>query len=304
MQVMTENATVLLADAEPAIQTLVKTMLQGARFDVLVARDPEETLKLIGENGVDVALIDSNLSEDGGIAVAREVLDQHPDVVIALLTTTGAQRSALSALKLGIDRYLIKPFEDPALVRRLVTECLSDRKARLKDKLALEGDGQEGEETDEDQRIRVIVADPNDEDRAEVREALANLSCEIKEATCGQEALLLLSRGPHDVLVVSYDMDDMTADDVLLRAKRLDDKVAVVVTASEPSLKMTTSLIKRGAAGFIEKPLKDPARTASAIVRQGLSAQGRREAAASEGEMDWDENEEEDNDEGEEEEEE
>lgn len=277
MLLMDESATVLVADSEQTILKLLHTVLAAEGYEVLLAANGEEAASLIEEESVDAAIIDVELPPAGGMAVVKEIAEKKPDVVIALMSVPGTERSALSAMGFEIDRHLMKPFEDVDHIQRVVSEILEERARRLRDRLSLDGDEEpEDGEEDDGPPIKIIVADTNDEDREQMVDALKGLSAEVHEATCGQEALLLLSKDVHDVIVVGYDMDDMTADDVLLRAKRLDDAVAVVVTAPDPTLSMTTSLIKRGAAGFVEKPLKDAARTAKAILKQGRTARAAR----------------------------
>jgi DNA-binding NtrC family response regulator len=281
---MDASATILVADRDPSILQLLQTILTGMGHEVLLASDDEKVLSLADEHPVDVALLDIELPVLGGTGVARELARKKPDVVVTLMSTAGSARSGLTELALGIRRHLFKPLEDTAQVERVVSDVLEERARRLHQRLTLDGGDANAESDDAGDPVHVLVADTNDQDRAQIRDALKALSCEIKEATCAQEALLLLNKGRHDVLVVAYDMGDMTADDVLLRAKRLDDGVAIVVTAAAPTLSMTTSLIKRGAAGFVEKPLKDAARTARAIVRQARAARAEREEEEEEGE--------------------
>lgn len=273
---MGNAAKVLIVEQDQSVIRLLKTVLTNAGHRVVLARDGDKALQSVGEYDVDLALIDAELKGARGIDLARRIKKEHPDVAVAFLCYFGASRSAIAAADAGVDRHILKPFDDLAAVSRTIKEILTERRDRLRRLSAAgEGDGEaEGADAVEAAppvRVRVVVADSSKDDRLLMGKALEKLHCDVTYASCAQEALLHLSTDEHDVLVVAYDMGDMTADDVLLRARRFDDFVSVVVTSASPTLAQTTSLIKKGASGFIEKPLKDPERTAESIVRRGIA---------------------------------
>ncbi len=284
---MAKPSTVLIADGDQSVIRLLKTVLANAGHRVVLATALEEILAKVAKNDVDVALVDFGLNGGRGIDVARKIVTDHPSVRVGMLSSFGTTRSAIAAQEAGIHRFLLKPFDDLAAVGRTIRELLGDDPAGLFAGFVVAGD--ESEKNEDRGPIRVIVADTSHDDRAEIRDALEALGCEVTTAICGQEALLRLSPGSHDVLVVSYDMGDMNADDILLRAQRVDADIAVVVTAVEPTLQMTTALLKRGAAAFIEKPLLDVEQTAVAILRQGRFVLDNREDEESDDEESDDE---------------
>lgn len=283
---MGTTAKVLIAEQDQSVIRLLKTVLTNAGHRVVLAKTSEKAAEAIDEYEIDVALVDSSLEGAGGMELARKLKKERPEVVVAFLSYFGSKRSALAANDAGVDRFILKPFDDLAAVNRTIKEIFIERFERTAhgDK---DGDSDDATTADDGEQVavRVIVADTSKEEISEISEALEALHCNVTTATCAQEALLQLSKDEQDVLVVAFDMGDMTADDVLLRAKRLDAYVSVVVTAPEPNLAMTTNLIKKGASGFIEKPLKDPKRTAESIVRRGLAVVQLREEIAQEEEQ-------------------
>jgi DNA-binding NtrC family response regulator len=289
---MGNAAKVLIAEQDQSVIRLLKTVLTNAGHRVVLAKDGDKALQSVDEYEIDLALIDAELKGSRGIDLARKIKKDHPDVSVAFLCYFGSSRSAIAAADAGVDRYILKPFDDLAAVNRTIKEILAEHRDRLRRaSQAASGDGKaEGEAAGNEEpepTVRVVVADSSKEDRELMGKALEKLRCDVTYATCAQEALLHLSTDEHDVLVVAYDMGDMTADDVLLRARRFDELVSVVVTSPSPTLAQTTSLIKKGASGFVEKPLKDPERTAESIVRRGLAVlQLREERAAGEAEED------------------
>lgn len=278
MPTMADGATVLVVDDEEGILKLLETLLTDSGHCVLLASSGEMALEVAEGEEVDVALVDKNLPDMDGVELVRKLVETHPGMVSAIMTGYGSLRSSLDALDVGVARYLLKPFDDIALVTRTVWDILQERDVRVRRRSSLCEVAEEEppeEAAEAPPPIKVIVGDSSDTEREELSKALEEAGCEVTRATCAQEALLKLGPGGHEALVVAYDMGDMTADDVLLRAKRVSPEVAVIVTSANPTLSMTTSLIRRGAAGFIEKPFKDRSRTAQSILRHGQAARRR-----------------------------
>lgn len=281
---MGTSAKVLIAEQDQSVIRLLKTVLTNAGHRVVLAKTSGKAAEAIEEYEIDIALVDSNLEGMGGMELARKLKKERPDVSVAFLSYFGSKRSALAANDAGVDRFILKPFDDLAAVNRTIREIIHERFERKVPEEEEESESDDAATTTEEEHVavRVIVADTSKEELDEMSEALKGLHCKVTTATCAQEALLQLSKDEQDVLIVAYDMGDMTADDVLLRAKRLDEYVSVVVTSPEPNLTMTTNLIKKGASGFIEKPLKNAKRTAESIVRRGLAVIELREEIAQE----------------------
>jgi DNA-binding NtrC family response regulator len=285
MPLMAASGTILVVDDEEGILKLLETLLSEAGYCVVVADSGEKAIAVTEGEQIDVALVDKNLPDMDGVELVRKLGEAHPGMVAAIMTGYGSLRSSLDALDVGVARYLLKPFDDIALVTRTVWDILQERDVRVRRRTSLCDVSEEGVEEAkavEEPPIRIVVGDSLDQDREELAGALEAAGCDVTRATCAQEALLKLGAGGHEVLVVGYDMGDMTADDVLLRAKRVSPEVAVVVTSEHPTLSMTTSLIRRGAAGFMEKPFKDKSRTAQSILRHGQAARRRIQALADE----------------------
>jgi DNA-binding NtrC family response regulator len=297
---MDEETTVLLAAQDPTSVRVLKAVFRNAGHQLVVVSSPDEALAQAKKEEVDLAIIEALAEEKSTLALVRKLHEVRPGIGVALLTEIGQKRSGLAALAAGVHRYLLKPLDDMACLKRTladvmvwVDECKQEQEEEAAglNEQAGEQAGEQGDESTEEKAqtaddepateeeaspVRVIVADSDSEDRAELTQALESIGCQVTPATCAQEALLDLGKDTFDVLIVGYDMGDMTADDVLLRAKRIDQAVVVIVTSAETTLNMTTSLIRRGATGFLEKPLRKPKVTAASIVRYGRDAQASR----------------------------
>ena len=106
-------ATIILADDEDIIRTLVRRVLQKAGHKVHEARDGQEALNLYPEVGADLVITDMIMpGKDGGEAIA-ELIRHDPEVRIIAMSGGGRGNiaSILSlASELGARRTLAKPF--------------------------------------------------------------------------------------------------------------------------------------------------------------------------------------------------
>lgn len=113
----------LLIDDEPAVQTLVRLVLEGEGWQVLVARDGLQGLALAREQHPDVILLDVALPDVSGLEVCRQ-LKADPStsaIPIAMLTAMAQETDRRSAMALGADDYVTKPWRPAALMTKVAS---------------------------------------------------------------------------------------------------------------------------------------------------------------------------------------
>ncbi len=118
----------LLIDDEPAIQTLVRLVLEGDGWQVLVAGEGVRGLALAREQHPDVILLDVALPDMSGLEICRQ-LKSDPNTAstpIAMLTAMAQETDRRAALSLGADDYVTKPWRPAALIAR-VTSLMAKR---------------------------------------------------------------------------------------------------------------------------------------------------------------------------------
>ncbi|MGE5619950.1 MAG: response regulator transcription factor [Sphingomonadaceae bacterium] len=118
----------LLIDDEPAIRTLVRLVMEGDGWHVLVASDGNQGLALAREQHPDVILLDVALPDLSGLEVCRQ-LKSDPDtasIPVAMLTAMAQETDRRAAMSLGADDYVTKPWRPAALIAK-VTSLLEKR---------------------------------------------------------------------------------------------------------------------------------------------------------------------------------
>ena len=108
---------VLLIEDESDIAEAISYQLEKAGLQVRVARTGEEGLEAV-RKGVDLVLLDLNLPGLSGLEVGRRIRSWS-DVPILILSVREEEADKVTALDLGADDYLTKPFGVNELLARL-----------------------------------------------------------------------------------------------------------------------------------------------------------------------------------------
>jgi two-component system KDP operon response regulator KdpE len=109
---------VLVVDDEPQILRLVRAGLRGHGYDVQTAVDGEDALDQIALHPPDIVILDLIMPGKSGFDVVQEVRTWST-VPIIVLSARGEERDKVTALDLGADDYLTKPFGMNELLARI-----------------------------------------------------------------------------------------------------------------------------------------------------------------------------------------
>ena len=112
---------VLIADDEPNIVTSLEFLMRKCDYEVRVARDGEEALRLAEDFQPDVLLLDVMMPLCDGFEVCRRLRDNPATrgVRILILTAHGRDAEVDRGLALGADAYVTKPFSNKELVAKV-----------------------------------------------------------------------------------------------------------------------------------------------------------------------------------------
>ena len=106
---------VLVVEDEQNMQAVMRMILEGAGYDVLVADSGESALPYLKDPRLDVVLSDLKMPGMGGEALIIRARQQRPDVPVIVITAHGTIRSAVKSIHDGAADYLTKPFEPEQL---------------------------------------------------------------------------------------------------------------------------------------------------------------------------------------------
>ena len=108
---------ILLVDDDRELTSLLKELLEMEGFNVVLATDGEQALKLLAAS-IDLLLLDIMMPRKNGIETLKE-LRQNFQTPVIMLTARGSDLDRVLGLELGADDYLPKPFNDRELVARI-----------------------------------------------------------------------------------------------------------------------------------------------------------------------------------------
>ena len=113
---------ILVVDDDPNVQRLLRVTLKQEGFEVVVAGDGTEGLRLWEVDSPDLILLDVTLPKQDGYQVAthiRETEGAGVHVPIIMLTAEKEVEQKVRGLRAGADDYLVKPFHQAELLARM-----------------------------------------------------------------------------------------------------------------------------------------------------------------------------------------
>ena len=112
------TARILVVDDELPIVELLSYNLKRANYEVLIARDGEEALRIARQEQPDLVVLDLMLPKLDGLEVCR-TLRREREVPIIMLTARDGEVDRVVGLELGADDYVVKPFSVRELLARV-----------------------------------------------------------------------------------------------------------------------------------------------------------------------------------------
>jgi two-component system response regulator PilR (NtrC family) len=126
--------TVLVVEDQDSARESLADLLRGEGYEVYEAADGNAAIALIDQHDLDLVLTDLMLPGSDGMAVLRHVREVSPQTLVLLMTAHASVETAIEAIHLGAQDYLLKPliFED---VLRKVQHLMSHRKLAWENQL-------------------------------------------------------------------------------------------------------------------------------------------------------------------------
>ena len=117
---------ILVVDDEDIVRTSCSRTLSPEGYDVRLAKNGAEGLKMASEERFDLVLTDLKMPDMDGIEVLRIIKEQWPETAVIIVTGYQTVDTAVKAIKLGAYDYIEKPFTPDALITA-VKEALTNK---------------------------------------------------------------------------------------------------------------------------------------------------------------------------------
>lgn len=101
---------VLVIDDEEALRRLLRVTLQGAGYQVVMAANAQEALRLVAETRFDILLVDVLMPDMDGHQLCKEIR-KTSNVPIMMISALNRTQEIVTGLRVGADDYICKPFQ-------------------------------------------------------------------------------------------------------------------------------------------------------------------------------------------------
>jgi two-component system, OmpR family, KDP operon response regulator KdpE len=123
---MVERTRVLIVEDDPNIVDLIRSNLAVRGFDTLVSTDGVRALQLLESGRPDVVLLDLMLPGVDGIHLCQSIRERS-SVGIIVVSARRGERDKVTALNVGADDYMTKPFSIEELLARITATLRRSR---------------------------------------------------------------------------------------------------------------------------------------------------------------------------------
>jgi two-component system, NtrC family, nitrogen regulation response regulator GlnG len=137
---------ILVADDEESMRWVLSKALKKKGFNVDLARDGDEALRMIKSSNYDLAILDIKMPGLSGLELLDRVRELKSDLLVVIMTAEASMKNAVEAMKRGAYDYLTKPFDldvIDAIIEKVdrareMTSQVTFLKEELKDRYQLE----------------------------------------------------------------------------------------------------------------------------------------------------------------------
>jgi DNA-binding response OmpR family regulator len=102
---------ILVVDDEQEIRNLLDHFLKDQGYEVILASDGNQALKLAAEENPQVIILDIKMPGLDGLEVCKLLKDKEQTRLIPIIVITGFEDNKIEALDRGADDFVNKPFD-------------------------------------------------------------------------------------------------------------------------------------------------------------------------------------------------
>ena len=135
------KARILVVDDEEKVCQSLEEILRLENYQVAAVTSGADALSVLRVDNFDLVLLDLKMPGVDGIDVLRSIRSNNPETRVILLTGHGSLETAIEALRLGANDYLLKPASSGEIlnsVERALSACAEQiRKRQLLEQLGV-----------------------------------------------------------------------------------------------------------------------------------------------------------------------
>ncbi|MFI1771952.1 response regulator transcription factor [Thalassobellus citreus] len=116
---MSKQATILLAEDEPALGQIIKESLETRNFNVLLCNNGEQAFEVYKTHTPELLVLDVMMPKKDGFTLAKEIRVIDETIPIMFLTAKSQTQDVVEGFSIGGNDYLKKPFSIEELIVRI-----------------------------------------------------------------------------------------------------------------------------------------------------------------------------------------
>jgi len=110
---------ILVMEDESSVARGLEMILTGEGYEVDVALTGKSALAALENNGIDLVVADLRLPDIDGMEVIRHIRETRPGTEMIVISGYGTTETVVEALKLGVQDFLPKPFEEDQIKKAI-----------------------------------------------------------------------------------------------------------------------------------------------------------------------------------------
>lgn len=127
---MSDPSSLLLVEDDPTLLSAFGDALCREGYQVVQTADGAEAVRLVADRRFDLIVADMLLPGASGFQVAQAARERAgPRVPVLMVSANGSPAHRAYAEAVGVDGYLVKPFDLPELLREAGRLCPPGREA-------------------------------------------------------------------------------------------------------------------------------------------------------------------------------
>lgn len=252
-----EGCRVLVVDDEDMVISVIREVLQLRDLQISEASDGESAVERLRQERFDLVIADKNLPGINGLEVLRRAKERDPTVATLLVTGYSSRESAEEAMVIGIDDYVIKPFD---------VEDLADKVEEVLD-LRLFRTQVTPHAVPHPLGRRVLICDPDGHSRPILLDGVQMMGHTVELVDSLSELLDRVSTAPLDGLICDLEVlnRDAGRSKVLRSLLLLLPGVKFITVAPGKDLSSAIASLQRGACKVLFRPLESAESVADSL---------------------------------------
>ncbi len=263
---------VIVVDDTALNRRAIAGQLESCGVEVATSPDAESMLAALGaaharKNLYDVAILDQNMPDVGGVELARRIraMPEFRELKLILATSVGLPNPSDDARRVGFDAFVAKPLKRTTLVETLCKALSLDTATAA----SPAGAWALGGETEDRPSLRILVAEDNEINQQLIVAMLRRWGYAATVAQDGFGAVAAALGGDYDLILMDVQMPGLSGIEAAQQIRQAPGPVGetpIIALTAHVLAGVREDVLAAGIQAHVMKPI-DPAELYEAIGR-------------------------------------